>query len=176
MGEPVKSSAYPRGAWPSNPSSPRQYNHAPMSPERLRIPPKGWTAIVAHVESCLPEEACGFLGGTGEDVSVILPIENMLHSEVRFQMAPEAQLRGMTWLEREGLLMLAIYHSHPNGPSGLSGTDLKEAAYPESALLVVSSSDGGWVGRAFMVEGGPVREIEVRVGDDAVGSPSREPV
>jgi proteasome lid subunit RPN8/RPN11 len=143
-----------------------------MSPERLRIPPKEWKAIVDHVESCLPEEACGFLGGTGEEVSVTLPIENMLHSEVRFQMAPEGQLRGMTHLEREGLSMVAIYHSHPKGPSGLSGTDLKEAAYPESALLVVSSSGGGWVGRAFMVEAGPVREIEVRIGDGATGSPS----
>jgi proteasome lid subunit RPN8/RPN11 len=128
--------------------------------------------MVAHVESCLPEEACGFLGGTGGDVSVILPIENKLHSEVRFQMAPEAQLRGMTQLEREGLSMVAIYHSHPNGPSGLSGTDLKEAAYPESALLVVSSSGGAWVGRAFMVGAGPVREIEVRLGDGVAGSPS----
>lgn len=174
MGGPVKSSAGPGSGRPSNRSSPRQYNHAPMSPERLRIPTKGWKAIVAHVESCLPEEACGFLGGTGEDVSVILPVENMLHSRVRFQMAPEGQLRGMTWLEREGLSMVAIYHSHPNGPSGLSGTDLKDAAYPESALLVVSSSDGGWVGRAFMVEPGPVREIEVHIGDGAVNSPSRD--
>ena len=145
-------------------------------PERLRIPLEGWKAIVAQVESCLPEEACGFLGGTGEDVSVILPIENILHSQVRFQMAPEGQLRGMTRLEREGLSMVAIYHSHPKGPSGLSGTDLKEAAYPESALLVVSSSDGGWVGRAFMVEAGPVREIEVRIDDGTVGTPSGDSV
>ena len=139
-----------------------------MPPDRLHIPLDVWQTILTHVTACLPEEACGFLGGEGGQVRLALPVENSEHSPVRFRMNPEGQLRGMTRIEGEALTMVAIYHSHPQGPSGLSATDLAEAAYPESALLVVSPARGKWQGRAFLIEDGSPRELEVLTGETGV--------
>lgn len=128
-------------------------------PSRLSISPAGWGDVVRHVEACMPEEACGFLGGRGGRVDFVLPVENAEHSRVRFRMDPLGQLRGMQWLEDEGRALLAIYHSHPDGPSELSSTDTLEAAYPEAALVVISREPKSWTPRAFMVDDGVVREV-----------------
>jgi [CysO sulfur-carrier protein]-S-L-cysteine hydrolase len=136
-----------------------------MPPDRLYIPLDVWQTILAHVAACLPEEACGFLAGEGGRVRLVLPIENSAHSPVRFRMNPEGQLKGMTRIDDELLSMEAIYHSHPQGPSGLSATDLAEAAYPDSALLVVSPSKGEWRARAFLVEDGSPRELGILMGE-----------
>ncbi len=144
-----------------------------MPLQRLRIPRDRWSEMVAHVESCLPEEACGFLGGRGEIVDIVLPVENASHSPIRFRMDPEGQLRGMARLEDEGRSMLGIYHSHPRGPSGLSATDRDEAAYPECALVVLSPTDGAWAGRAFFLEGGSPRELDIDVASPETARPPR---
>jgi proteasome lid subunit RPN8/RPN11 len=99
----------------------------------------------------------------------VVPVVNAAHSPVRYRMDPEGQLQGMTDLEADGLSMTAIFHSHPGGPSGLSPTDRVEAAYPESALLVLSPSARGWQGRAFLVDGGRVVEVEVDIGPGGKG-------
>jgi len=139
-----------------------------MPPDRLSIPLDVWQTILTHVEACLPEEACGFLAGEGSRVRLALPVENSAHSPVRFRMDPEGQLQGMTRIEDETLSMVGIYHSHPQGPSALSSTDLAEAAYPESALLVVSPTEGKWQARAFLVEDGSPRELRIRMGETGV--------
>lgn len=139
-----------------------------MPPDRLHIPLDVWQKILTYIEACLPEEACGFLGGEGGQVRLALPVENVAHSPVRYRMDPEGQLRGMTRLEDEALSMVAIYHSHPAGPSGLSATDVSEAAYPESALLVLSPASVKWQGRAFLIEDGSPREVEVSTGETVV--------
>jgi len=166
----VKAPAVLGGATGRRRSRPRQYNGPPMPLLRLRIPLDRWMEMVAHVESCLPEEACGFLGGRGEAVGIVLPVENAAHSPVRFRMDPEGQLRGMARLEDEGWSMLGIFHSHPRGPSGLSATDRDEAAYPECALLVLSLSAGVWTGRGFSLEGEGPRELEIHVAGAETGS------
>jgi proteasome lid subunit RPN8/RPN11 len=139
-----------------------------MPPDRLYIPLDVWQTILTHVEACLPEEACGFLGGEGGRVRLALPVENSAHSPVRFRMNPEGQLQGMTRMDEEALSMVAIYHSHPQGPSGLSATDLAEAAYPESALVVISPTKGKWQARAFRIEDGSPRELRVLMGETGV--------
>ena len=139
-----------------------------MAPERLYIALEVWHTILTHVEACLPEEACGFLAGEGGQARLALPVENSAHSPVRFRMNPEGQLEGMARIEDESLSMVAIYHSHPQGPSGLSVTDLAEAAYPESALLVVSPTGGKWQGRAFLIEAGSPHELKVLIGETGV--------
>jgi [CysO sulfur-carrier protein]-S-L-cysteine hydrolase len=125
----------------------------------LSISSVGWREVVRHVEACRPEEACGFLTGRDGRVDVVLPVENAEHSRVRFRMDPLGQLRGLQRLEDEGRPLLAIYHSHPDGPSGLSSTDALEAAYPEAALVVISPGTTDWTARAFLVDAGAVREI-----------------
>jgi [CysO sulfur-carrier protein]-S-L-cysteine hydrolase len=133
-------------------------------PRGLSIPFALWADLLRHVEACLPEEACGFLGGSGGVVERILPVENADHSPVRFRMDGQGQLAAMRDLEGSAALMLGIYHSHPAGPSGLSPTDLDEAAYPEAALVVLSPTSGRWIARAFVVDERSPREIPFAIG------------
>ncbi len=131
-----------------------------MAPEHLWISADSWQAMLRHVRSCAPEEACGLLGGGSGRATVVLPVENMSHSPVRFRMKPEAQIRAMMELEVSGQELVGIFHSHPSGPSAPSVTDAAEAAYPEVAYLVWSPSGQGWRCEAFQLDGGkflPVR-------------------
>lgn len=107
--------------------------------------------MLDHVLSCLPEEACGLLGGTGALASLMLPVANAARSSTRFRMDPQDQVEAMTRVEGAGLDLVAIFHSHPCGPAGPSETDLREAAYPESAYLIWSPGSGGWECRAFWI-------------------------
>ena len=132
-------------------------------PAGLAICSTIWDELLRHVDACLPEEACGFLGGADAMVRLVLPVENADHSRTRFRMDPRAQLEGMARLDEPGVSMLGIYHSHPGGPAGLSATDLAEAAYPEAALVVVSPTAGGWTAHAFLLEGADPREIPFRI-------------
>jgi proteasome lid subunit RPN8/RPN11 len=94
--------------------------------------------ITAHLESCLPEEACGLVGGLGEQARLILPVENELHSPVRFFMRPIDQFKAMERIDAGGLELVGIFHSHPNGPGHPSPTDLAEFFYPGTLALIAS--------------------------------------
>jgi proteasome lid subunit RPN8/RPN11 len=116
--------------------------------------------MFSWIKTCLPEEACGILGGCGEEVRLAIPVENELHSPNQFRMQPEAQLKAFLHLEEQGLDLLAIWHSHPSGPSGLSPSDLVQAYYPEAALLVWSPAGASeWQLRGFFITQGKGEEI-----------------
>lgn len=124
--------------------------------------------MLAHVRACLPEEACGILGGRrGRDrvtVKQVFVLENELRSPVRFRIHPREQLRAFQQLEKSGMELVGIWHSHPRGPGELSATDLAEAAYPEAALLVwfpSSQPESGWKVRAFFTAAGQVEEVTI---------------
>lgn len=137
----------------------------PGAPGRLVIPRGLWHEITAHLQRCLPEEGCGLLGGqlspAGDAlVSLVLPVENILHSPTRFRMQPAAQVHAILALEALGLELLAIFHSHPRGPQLPSPTDRAEFAYPGVLSLILyphspfaAPPDArGWQGRAFQID------------------------
>ncbi len=102
----------------------------------LRLAPRLVEAMRAALEAALPEEGCGLLFGRGQRVERVVPIQNALHSPVRFRLEPQAQLAAMQEADAQGLELLAIYHSHPRGPDHPSVTDIEEAAYPQAAHLI----------------------------------------
>lgn len=124
----------------------------------MRIPMNLREQMLAWVQTCLPEEACGLLGGLDGEARLLVTIENELHSPVRFRMRPEAQLRAFRQLEAEGLDLLAIFHSHPTGPAVPSARDIAEGFYPEALTLIWSPGANGWSLRGFWMEPGGARE------------------
>lgn len=119
--------------------------------------------MLAQVLSWLPEEACGLLAGKKGRATLVLPVENAEHSPVRFRMDPEQQLRAFLEIEERGLDLVGIYHSHPTGPTGPSVTDLTEAAYPDVCQVIWSKRGEEWVARAYLLEAGEGREIQLVV-------------
>lgn len=134
-----------------------------MAPRELVIPSDLIGVARAHLQACLPEEGCGLMGGEEFRVERIIPISNAAHRKDRFRMDPGEQVEALASLEADGLDLVAIYHSHPHGPAEPSWIDLSEAAYPDTAYLVFSSPEAGWVARAFQIDRGRANEIEIRM-------------
>jgi len=129
----------------------------------IRIQRAHLAQMAAHVARCAPEEGCGLLAGVDGTSVAVLPVTNVLHSPVRFRMAPEEQLQAMLTLEERGWALLAIFHSHPQGPSHPSPTDIAEAAYPEAVYLIWFREGDAWQWRAFFIHSNAVSEAAVQV-------------
>lgn len=125
----------------------------------IRLRRTDWEVLASHLTACWPEEGCGLLAGTGEQVRKVLPVENELHSRTRYRMEPRALVAALHRIEAEGMEMLAAFHSHPAGPDGVSATDQDEWAYPGAALVVCTRAAAGWSGRAYRIEHGDLREV-----------------
>lgn len=127
------------------------------SPANFVLDQAQYEDMLAHVLACLPEEACGLLGGqmNGSEriAQLVIPIENVLHSPVRFRMDPRKQLEAFTYFESQNMEMVGIFHSHPTGPDAPSLTDLAEFFYPGVAFLIWSPGADGWRLRAFRIDG-----------------------
>jgi proteasome lid subunit RPN8/RPN11 len=123
-----------------------------------------WEQMLEDVTRRAPEEACGLLAGLGNSILAVIPVNNMLHSPVRYRMDPQEQLNAFQSIEASNWELLGIYHSHPHGPEGLSLTDIDEAYYPDSALLIWSGRSGAWECRGFQLYNDKeVRGIHLRI-------------
>lgn len=135
----------------------------------IRLTRKLREQMTGHAGACLPEEACGLVGGLDGEARAVLAITNQLHSLVRFRMDPAEQLRAFQSLESAGLELIAIFHSHPNGPPTPSPTDVAEFAYPGVLALILTPGSTGWEVRAFEMLPGGFRETPVRLMEDPSG-------
>ena len=131
----------------------------------LRLRANDWQSLVSHLERCLPEEGCGLLAGAGEQIERVLPVENELHSRVRYRMEPRGLVAALNQIDAAGMEMLGAFHSHPAGPDGVSPSDVAEWGYPEAALVVCALDGDRWHLRAYRVEDDRAREIPLVVED-----------
>jgi len=119
--------------------------------------------MLQHVRTCLPEEACGLIGGFQNRASLIFPVENEFHSPSRFRMKAEEQLSVFLTLEENELDLIGIYHSHPTGPAFPSQTDQSEFAYPGTAYLIWSLLNADWKVHGYRMNDGQFFEISLKV-------------
>ena len=116
--------------------------------------------MLAHVAGLWPEEACGLVGGRDGRAVRLYPVENTRHSPVAFEMDPLQQIKAMLAMEAEGLDLIAIYLSHPDGPARPSATDVANAYYPDAVQLIISLADRARPSvRAFTIIDGVVTEV-----------------
>jgi proteasome lid subunit RPN8/RPN11 len=128
----------------------------------LELASTHWQAMSRDVVAAAPLEACGLLAGRIRRVELVLEMRNVLESRVRFQLDPREQLQAFDQIERRGMDLLGIYHSHPAGPEEVSPTDVAESAY-DVVHVVWSCPHGIWNGRGFRIRGGKAVEVELRV-------------
>jgi proteasome lid subunit RPN8/RPN11 len=118
--------------------------------------------MVAHLEEALPMEGCGLLAGENDWIRRLYTIDNSLSSSVAYEMDPLQQLEAMLDLEENGWDLIAIFHSHPNGPRAPSITDITKAYYPEAAHVIVSFQNKNQPEvHAFTIIRGHVEEIPI---------------
>jgi proteasome lid subunit RPN8/RPN11 len=122
-----------------------------------------WKQMYDHVAAVEPIEACGLLAGIQSKVYVVIPVPNELNSPVRYRFAPVDHLNAFRQIEEAGLELLAIYHSHPNGPQYPSATDIDEAAYDVTYIIWSPSNHGEWYSRGFWISGNSYTEVPLYV-------------
>lgn len=103
-----------------------------------------------------PARAVHFFAGTNIDAS-----------PTRYTMDPAEVVAALQQIEANGWRLGAIVHSHPATPAAPSETDLREAHYPDSLLLIVSLAQESPVLRAWRI---------VPAVGDAPGSPTEVPL
>jgi proteasome lid subunit RPN8/RPN11 len=91
-------------------------------------------------------------------------VENALNSPVAYEMDPLQQLEAMLDIENNGLDLMAAYHSHPQGPSRPSPTDLAQAYYPDLPQIIISLQVRSEPSaRAFLLASDSYQELKLRI-------------
>jgi proteasome lid subunit RPN8/RPN11 len=113
----------------------------------LYITPAARHGIIEDALSTFPDECCGFMYGTeaGDDrtVSEIQVVVNAKDGDKRrrFEITAIDYMRAERYAEDKGLLLLGVYHSHPDHPSIPSEHD-RVAAQPYFSYVIVSIYGG----------------------------------
>jgi proteasome lid subunit RPN8/RPN11 len=108
----------------------------------MRVPETIFKKMVDHALREAPLECCGMLVGKGKTVHRIYEMRNADRSRVSYFMAPEEQLEVFMEIERDGLDLVAIYHSHPHTIPFPSEKDVRLAFSPDVAYIIISLKDG----------------------------------
>ena len=116
----------------------------------ISIPREIMAQIHHHLERAYPEEGAGLLLGLivedRKQVKGILPLPNVQEEAVRhhrYLLSAEGYLQAETEAERQGYIVLGVFHSHPDHPEQPSIYD-RESAWPSFSYLITSV----WAGRA----------------------------
>lgn len=133
----------------------------------LNIPHSIYEKILAQVLTERPHECCGLLGGSASPNQMFAqnyyPLRNQAaQPETQFFAAPQDLFSAMKVMRLQQEKLLAIYHSHPQGPSHPSQTDLAMAFYPEALLLIITLVPQQTM-RAFQINGGKIIEVKITV-------------
>jgi proteasome lid subunit RPN8/RPN11 len=127
-----------------------------IPPTRITLSTEQLQRMQTDVSTRAPQEACGLLTGKRIgaciQVEAVHTMENILHSPLRYQLDPQAQVAVFVSAEQQGMEVVGIYHSHPMGPPHPSATDLEEAYYPEVVYLIWYPQDGRWLCRGFSIQ------------------------
>ena len=83
--------------------------------------------MIDHAKEHDPNECCGILAGTGEDITHLYRVKNSTPSPFRYVMDPKEQLEVMKNAEEKGLELICFYHSHTHTPAFPSDTDIRLA-------------------------------------------------
>ena len=132
--------------------------------EQIEIAQRYYEAIIEHLMVEYPLEGCGLLAGREGVVTAVYPITNILRNPTAYEMEPVQQIKTILQIEQNNEELLAIYHSHPNGPSVPSETDITAAYYPDSVYLIVSMEEVQKPQmRGFYIVDGIVSELLVKI-------------
>ena len=132
-----------------------------MSDIELQISKNDITLILDELEANRPFEACGVLVG-GEEGDVVnvqraVPVKNSKRTERSFELDPTEFYNVWSDVEKEGLDIVGVYHTHPSSPAKPSAWD-KETMQDAYGIWVIAGIDGVFAYR--MVEG-MVETVEI---------------
>jgi len=119
--------------------------------------------MVGHSYECLPEEACGLLGGyaDAEKALVCYRTTNIAHSAKLYTVDPKEYLHADRDAEGRGMTILGVFHSHTHTLAYPSPTDVAQAPDPTWHYVLVSLADEAPVVRSYRIVDGKITEEPV---------------
>ncbi len=104
----------------------------------LRLSYQNLDQLRALASAARPHEIVGFLAGNKPgQISAVIPLENIAVDTRREYFASfESMARAWKHMRTTQLELIAIYHSHPNGPAVPSRTDLEQARWDVPMLII----------------------------------------
>jgi proteasome lid subunit RPN8/RPN11 len=129
----------------------------------LNIPGEIIDRLFKIASNGLPEEICGYLAGNGNEVTRIFELENADHSPEHFSFFPADQFNAVREARKEGLEILANYHSHPETPARLSQEDIRLAFDPDISYVIISLAGEIPDIKSFKVADGLAEKEEIQV-------------
>jgi proteasome lid subunit RPN8/RPN11 len=119
-----------------------------------------WDELVAHAQSTVPNECCGYARASEGRVEQVFRADNERNSPYGYELGFEA-LQAANELDDAGYEVI-VYHSHPRSPAEPSQTDINLAHYPHWRYVIVSLAGEPTV-RAWRIADGRVEEEDVVV-------------
>jgi proteasome lid subunit RPN8/RPN11 len=120
------------------------------------------------------EEICGLLFGSlsltsnQPPVTQIVAIDNITaHPAARYEMHPAQLVTAQLQAARQGLELVGIYHSHPNGQPIPSSIDVSEAHYLDAVYLIVVLQDDDARFAAWSIVNDEVTSVPFQISDHA---------
>jgi proteasome lid subunit RPN8/RPN11 len=110
--------------------------------ERLEVPHAIYEAMISHAQTEAPLECCGLLAGRIEGEAGLVenryPLVNEAASPVEFVSEARGMFDATREIDRRGLRILAVYHSHPASRPVPSKTDLERNYSAEVVNIIIS--------------------------------------
>ena len=102
-----------------------------------------YEGMLWHALAERPLECCGLLAGVIRDdgigeVWLRYPLLNAAASPVEFESDAASHFSAWNDIRRQGLEVLAVYHSHPTSQPVPSRKDLERNNWPQAVALIIS--------------------------------------
>jgi proteasome lid subunit RPN8/RPN11 len=129
--------------------------------------------IAEQARAEAPNEACGYLAGTGGRAKVAIPMRNVDASPEHYSFDPRQQFAAVKEARAAGLDLIGVYHSHPATPARMSEEDIRLANDTTMVYVIYSLAEerlkGFRVSREKVVSEVPVEVVPDGAGEDAHG-------
>jgi proteasome lid subunit RPN8/RPN11 len=137
----------------------------------LNIPRLVYEGMLWHALAEQPLECCGLLAGAiREDgvgvVKLRYPLLNAAASAIEFESEPRSHFSADRDIRRQGLEVLAVYHSHPTSEPVPSRKDLERNNWPQAVTLIISLKTRPPTIRGWWLDADSYREAEWMLGDE----------
>jgi proteasome lid subunit RPN8/RPN11 len=119
--------------------------------------------IISHAKGDLPNEACGYLAGKDGLITVSYALTNIDHSPEHFTFDQAEQFATIKKARKEGLEIIANYHSHPVTPARPSVEDIRLAFDPDIYYFIISLAASEVDVKAFRIVSGNVKKVELHI-------------
>jgi len=121
--------------------------------------------IIDHAKKDLPNEACGYLAGNEGIITKVYQLTNIDHSPEHFSFDPAEQFSAVKEARKNGLQIIANYHSHPTTPSRPSVEDIRLAYDPDISYVIISLAENVPVVKSFRILEGVAANEELKIID-----------